>query len=642
MQLVKTFIIISLFIITQANASDLKLIIKEGDVKVRPVNKDSVVMDTTLELNTLDYIATNKGSVAGITSSERVIMQIGEKSCLLIDRDDKTGWKKFYLTKGSLRVYTGDTPYIIKTPTAEIVTFDGICDIHVVKGVSLFAPRKGKGGMVYCVDSVDGVTIDKIAHVDQKGKLNYQPILLAKYSFLMGDNITNKITGSESLTESYRKDFFNRLNVGWTPQDEKDIPIEIRDILVHKLNFTSELIALESSVKIYDHYSEQGQIVRVGSKLLFAQKLFNSQNSNELIPSSLYKYFIDSELTEIFKTKLGIANNTLNRLSPIQKNFVLHFFRQEMIEKLRPKHRIKNGLSVNFREILVYNSNVTQTPDDQVSVSDQDDVSSNSSISVNYAARPGNKGTMITTLNYSELGYFKKLFQTREFSSIGLKLKNKFTFKKKAKLSNLSPSIEYKMDYLNTIQGKYLAFETIDTQLEFIFKPLKNKGRLSDLALIFTSIGSEDRTYKGNSSQKLDALGRKKDTMTPKFLLFFMSMKNFNHFSSKFSTVFNYRNSISKSADLDYSNIRIDSSFSFIFPNWVFTPSFAYSQRDQDNYRTATRKDKIFEYSIGAKRPIFNNKGNFGLTLKSIKQNSNITNLSYSNTQASALFSYKF
>ena len=642
MQLVKKIFAITTLLIANAFASDLNLIIKKGNVKVRPVNKDSVIMDTSLELNTLDYIATNQNSISGITSSERVIMQLGENSCLMIDKNDKTGWKKFYLTKGSLRVYTGDTPFVIKTPTAEIVTFDGICDIHVLKGVSLIAPRKGKGGMIYCKDSVDGVTIDKIAHVDQNGKLNYQPILLAKYSFLMGDNITNEITESESLTESYRNDFFKRLNIGWTSQNEKEIPIEIRDILVHKLNFTSELIALESSVKIYDHYSEQGEIVRKGSKLLFAQKLFNSQNSNELIPIALHKYFIKSELTDVFKTKLDIANNALNRLSPIQKNFVLHFFRQEMIGKLRPKHRIKNGLKVSFKEILVYNSNVTQTPDDQVTVSDQDDISANSSINVNYTARPGNKGTLSTTFKYSELGYFKKLFQTREYSNLGLKLKNKFTFKKKARLSNLTPSVEYKMDFLNTVQGKYLAFETLDTQLEFIFKPIRGSGQLSDLALFFTSIGAEDRTYKGNKSQKLDALGKKKDTLTPKLILFFMSMKSYSHFSSKFTTVLNYRNSISKSADLDYTNLRFDSSFSFIFPNWTFTPSFALSQRDQDNYRTSTRTDKVYEYSIGAKRPIFNNKCNFGLTLKSITQNSNITNLNYSNNQVSALFNYKF
>jgi hypothetical protein len=641
MQLVK-YLSFILFITYHCYANDLTLVITSGSSKVKPLNKDSVVMNANVKLNTLDYISTNLGSISGIKEKNNILVQIGEKSDIMIDRNDKTGWRKFYLTRGSLRVYTGKEPIVIKTPTSEIVTFDGILDVHVIKGVTLIAPRKGKGGMVYCDDSVNEITIENIAHVNQNGVYHKHPLLAAKYTFLMGDNVTKEISESKSLTQPYRIDFYKRLNIGWKSRADQDIPSEIQDIIVHELNFDSEIIALESSVKLYDHYSDQGDLIRKGSKLLFAQKLFSSENNNELIPSDLFKYFNESELTDVFKIKIEIANNSLNRLSPIQKNFVLHFFRQEMIEKLRPKHKVKERLKFDFREIVVYNTNVTQTPEEDIAVSDTEDISSNTSFNLSYSARPGNKGVLIGNLKYTEIGYFKKSNQTREFSNIAFKLKNKFTFKKKAKLSNFSPSIQYKLDYLNTIQGKYLAFETLDVQLEMILKPFQGKGRFSDLGLLFLSLGFEDRSYKGSDVLRLDSLGREKDTFTPKFVLFYMTMKSFKYFTSKFTNVLNYRNAKSNSKDLEYNNIRYDASFNMIFPIWTISPAFAFSQRDQDSYRTQSRKDKIYEYSIGVKRPIFNKKGSFGLTLKSIDQSSNVTDKNYTNNQFSALFSYKF
>lgn len=633
---------ILVFLTTSVYASFGNLVIKKGSVDVRSKDMSLTTFDKTVKLRELDYFKTSQASIAGLELNNQLTMLLGESTNAMINHPDKTGWKSIYLIEGAVRVFSEDASYLVQTPTTEVVTFKGVTDIYCHQGVTLIIPHSGQGAMVYCSTAVDGVEIENMGHVNQKGAFEVINDYGAFFKYVKGEDLTLEYKQIKALQKNTRAELYERLNIGYKEPIPVEIPVYVRDLLVEQLYFDTELIALESSMRVYDHYDQQASILRKGSSILFGQRLFASENNTQLIPEDLYKYFEQGVITEVFKEKLALANEALEQLTPIQRNFVIHFFRQQIVSKCKPQHHLKNGFKASFREIFVYNSNVTNTPDDQVSVSDKDDVSSNTNLTLRYNTRPWNWGVGSAVFQYTDQGYFKKIFQTREFNNYSIKLQNNLSFKKKAKISSFTPSLEYKIDYLNTANGKYRAFDTLKLDLQTVLKPLKNWSRYSDLGIVFISLGAEDRAYKGDASLRFDFNNLKKDTLTPFATLFFMSMKGFDSHKGKFSSVLNYRQSISDSNELDYGSLRLDLSYGIILDTWTVTPSLAYSNRAQSNYVGSKRNDDTFEYGCSFKRQVFKKSSDINLGYKFIEQNSNLNNFVYDNHQVSLTFNHAF
>lgn len=613
----------------------------KGQAELRSKNEGFKACRSKTKLKDLDIIRTHIGSVSGFKFSDESFIEVGEGTTVMLDRNDRSGWNKVFILKGSLRVMAS-RQCVVKTPTSEIIAFTGMTDVHVEQGGAIVVPRSGQGAMVYCEDRVEGVSLGSYGFINQKSHFEIQNTSKIDYKFLVGEKLSQKISGARAVRSKYRQDLFEFLNIQWKPDSEVILPTEVNDILDHKLNFKTEIYALESSADIYDHYVGQSQFLKEGRELLFAQQLFESQDAQHLIPHSLRKHFVNNEVVKHFFYKIDKADNALNKLSPIQKNFVIYFFRQQFIEDLVPKHHFRDGFGFRFREILVHNSNVTQTPDGQNTVSDKDGLSLNSQLKLSYTGRERLIGRPSFELQLTDLGYFKKAFQTREYSTISLELKNKFKFKRKAKLNAFTPILNVQSTYLNTSSGKYYAFTTYQPKFDIIFKPLKNLGSISDITLIFTSLGLELRKYSGGDSKEKDLAGNRKDTNAPNFTLFLLSMKKWSNYLSKTTLAFNYKLNDSDSPELDYDNLRIDFAYEIPMEVWTIIPSYAYSYRDQDSYAGAAREDKTHEVGFTVKRKIFNDEGGFGLSYRYIDQKSNQSSFVYQNDQVSANFSYQF
>ncbi|MBF0198750.1 MAG: hypothetical protein HQL32_13620 [Planctomycetes bacterium] len=605
-----------------------KLIPSESGSTLRSGTKMTEKISAPVAVNYGDVVQVGSGD-ASLEFNDGAKLLLGQDSLFVIDQD-LTGWNTIDLLKGSLDIAPTDKKVMIKTPSSEVVLFSGQTKVYTQGAGTVVIPQTGPGAMIYSADGVKTICCEQYATIDQHGRL---------YIFVKDANIAS---GPKTLGVGEREKLFQSLKLDREVEVPAFMPDEVRDLLFARLNFSGSIVALESSSEIFDYYHEESELVEEGRELIFAQDLFSAKDNSVLMPESVLNHFADNENAKRFLKMTDRANKSLDELSAREKNFVIFFFRQKIVESLTPKYQVKDGFSASFKELIVFNSNVTQLADGQVAISETDGVSASSSLKLKYDARDYFWGKPSFQLRVSDVGYFKKVFQDREYTSFKFKIRNKLKLSKDKYVSSITPSLSVREDYLNAENSKYHGFTTYNGAVEVLLRPWKNLGHLSDVALLFISAGVEMRAYGGPDARQVDNFDNSKDSTSPKASLIFLNMKKWKKYQSKSTLIMSYKKPSSDAPDYQYTNLRFDLSYDMIFPVWTIIPSYAYGIRDQDEYNKSPREDDIHEFGLAFRRRIFKDKGGVGLGLRHIVQSSSRETFEYDNDQVSFNFSYSF
>lgn len=639
MSLVNQLFLVILFTLTvclHTLCADIDLAIDQGEVKVQSVGKGPVDVKGYVKLSRGDRITTPDSVVANLHFSTGVGGALGEQTTLTVEDKDATGWEKVYLFRGSIKGFGSDFPLVVKTPSTEVYVFHGSTYVYVDQGVTLVIPTEKQGAMVSSSKQVSAIERGEIGIVAQNGDFRKVKNTLPQPNDLLKQqgNIVQ-----HQLSKNYLDAVYELLKIKVTP----DVKIQQRILeeKKFKLFFVSPRDALEQITAIYHEHTHKNSMLEEGMELLFAQELFKSRIYNRIIPDDLISYYVmGDDLKELF-IKLRVAEKELAKFKPRQIRVVLSIFRSQLVNRLLPKEKIKPKFSWNVREVLAYNSNVTQTPDGQQNVSLNDDITATTILGLTYTGKPRNIGQASIKFGYTDIAHFDESFATRELTSLNLTIKDKYKFKGKRLISSLSPQIAYTKNFLHTATGRVNAFDSMSPQLQMVYKRVNELFAWSDYMIMIHTMGIELRDYRGATSR--DFRNEEKDIKAPFTTFMILNLKRFESHMAKTTVILNAKKFDSFSRELDYKNYRINLSHSVVLPRITFEGNYSYSVRRQPEYLfVGARNDTSSTFGFGGKIRVLSRKGTLGVNFKRTVQNSNQNNFDYDSNQSSVYFSYKF
>lgn len=636
MQLVKKVIVIVLllFFIQISSYADNQLVVKEGAVDVQPLGKAVAVYKESIQLEVHDKVEVPSGALVDLHMSSGVGGVIGEESIFLIDEKDSTQWDKLILVKGSGKFFGSSAPVFVKTPVSNCFVFNGACIIMVDQGVTLVCPIEEQGVMLTTKGVVLGIEPGYLGIIGKDGSVSEIKQELPPLDYVEKDQIEYSM-----LSKKYRDDVFAYFKILIKPDDS--LSRRAAELRRYTVNFNSPLDALEKISEIYYYYSRKHSLLMEGKELLFYQLLSNSRDFDTIIPNEVVKLFEKNKENQLLFNKLKVAEKELARFSSRQRYLVIRLFRKQAIQNLLPRLKIKENLSYSIREVLAYNSNVTQTPDGQQVVSDTDDFSATTILGMTYTDRKRNFGEASIKLGYTDIAYFKDEFTNREFTSVSITLKDKLKLSDSKIFSAVTPQVSYSKNYLNTDLGRYNAFDVSTPQFQFVFKRINKPWRFSDYIIFIKTIGVEFKDYLGVG--EIDNRGYNKDVVAPFITLMGINLKRFDSFMLRSSLLINGKKFDSSSNELDYKSLRITLTNSFVLPRITCDVIYGYSSRSQPIYLgVGKRSDRTHSLSLGGKIRVLQNRGTFGAIYKRAIQNSNLNLFEYDSNQSSIYFSYRF
>ena len=299
-------------------------------------------------------------------------------------------------------------------------------------------------------------------------------------------------------------------------------------------------------------------------------------------------------------------------------------------------------VDLSLNQAINFDENLTQLPDGEISVSDQDGGQSTTTLNFAFHKIPKKKEKVLKVqLDLGNTRYFDKGFATRNSQNVTFGINKPFEQSKKSKFLGLSIKALFRTDLLYAFGKKEKAFETLTVGVLGVFKPIKaKKKKFADIYVPAIGLDIESRDFK--QAYGVDGLGNSKDSLTPSALLIFMAMKKYKRFSTQSMFMMNIRNTISDSKDSEYLSIRTGLTYTLKFKKFNLIPDVSVTIRDQKSYQNAARDDTNYATGLAYQRIFNKKKTSLKAHLKYNTQTSNLTAFKYNNTGISISGKHKF
>lgn len=407
----------------------------------------------------------------------------------------------------------------------------------------------------------------------------------------------------------------------------------------------AEAFDTDNRYEILDELEESFRTIRekkwvkneTKDQLILAQKLFEMKSTDEgLIPSTM-----NPHLQKDYLDSLRRADSELEMegFLPEDRLVIRESIHRDVVAELLRRINSEKRFSFSLRDALLHNSNITQTPESTVEVSNAGGTLMNAAVSARYTGRSEPFGKPSVGLEYALSEYRHDRFANRDSKSATLSLNDKFIVRKSG-ISFFSFGADLRADYLRSF-GKYsYAFTTYVPKLELMLAPFAPKDgsrgkKLSDLFFTFLSVGDEIRDYTG--VHEIDsANGRKKDSNTPFLTLIFLSLKTWKSHPSRTSLSIMFRNQTSDSNEFAYSYYRLGLGYTVPWPKWSVGAEIAYSVREQDSYHDSERNDTTWEPRANLSAKLYKEILSMNMYYTEVHQRSNRSDYNYLSRQVSA------
>ena len=371
-------------------------------------------------------------------------------------------------------------------------------------------------------------------------------------------------------------------------------------------------------------------LLEKGRELLLAQELMGLANDVPILPPELRRHFLENAKTDQMFDALMLWEQQLKSFNEEDRRYVAFFVRQALAEELMSKNRTSVAWSGKVRATALHNSNVNETADGLTVVSERAGQSLSSSLRLDYAGRRMDWGTPTVEFNYLDKTFFDRSFEDREYSQASVKPKATYEISSKnSPISKVSPGINVGSEFVNSSQGRNFQVMSYAPQVEVVFKPKKELGRLSDFLLGFCTIGYEWRDYL--DGQNLDAQRRNKDTYSPFVSGVLVNMVKLGEWTCRETMVLSVKDGDSEAVLQDQFSWSTDLSVEFSKGNWGIKPSYAYREKSYSN----GRDDRKTEWGSLLTRRVASESLEFQLGYRRTAQRSDLSAMTFADHQFS-------
>lgn len=384
-----------------------------------------------------------------------------------------------------------------------------------------------------------------------------------------------------------------------------------------------QVIHLYSKVLEFHRWDD---LLEKGRGALMAQQLAGLSEHLPMLPSSLDKNFPNKVALGALRADLKKLDNLLSKLSVHDIQAVSFFVRQVMIDGLVSKSNVPMAFSGTYKASLRQQSNVTEAPDGQQLVSEESGVSVNQYLRLGWALRERDWGDPSLELKLSDRRYGDDKFESREYSSLSIKGKLGMDLPgKKRKIQSLTPSLELRFDYVDSMGTRKLNNFTYAPSLDLVFRPLKGLNDWSDLFISFLNVSFEQRLYQPGFD--LGSGLEEKNTFVTGTTWIGVNFDRYKDWRVKEMALLSWKQYRSDDPNLEYLSLSLDLSVAFERGWWTVKPSLAYRQRKQDQFQLRERTDHRGEFGLSFVRKFPQFESSLGLKL--IDQDSDQTSLSF-------------
>lgn len=396
---------------------------------------------------------------------------------------------------------------------------------------------------------------------------------------------------------------------------------------------------LEELERSYRHI-RRDSFVKPNMELLLARELFElSSPEDGLLPESVRTFIAEEKLDEAFVKKIESANLQLQDLSPEDRKFIVDSFHRQMVDDLLEKLHQRKRVLFSLRDKITYDSNVAQTPEALVNISNKDGTNNSASLSMKFEGRDQPYGELSLDLSHKMSEYLDTRFRSRDSKTLSLSLNDKLNLKKGG-INYLQLGVDLRGDWLRSTGNYDYTFTTLTPKVDLMLIPKKEWGRLSDMFITFFSAAFERHTY--TPTYRKDQNGFNKDSNTPSLTMIFMNFKTWTSHASRTTLSLITRNQNSKSDDFTFNYSRVGLAYTLTFPKWSLTPELAVAFRDQEKFLNSKRHDISFEPGINFICQLYKDIADLNAGFKFVDQDSNQQNFEFESSQYSLGINIKF
>lgn len=584
-----------------------------AEVKIHHLNGESSTWSKGFEIREGDLLVSS--SKASEVQVAGVSVTLGEKSSISLERLD------FPKVQAVLEHYEGGLK----------ISSDG--PVHVRAGVVLVRLIDGELEMMKSSRKLTVSLTKGLADVVGKDKIH-------RLKAGEGVSLKDGRLWTLELPESSEEDSWSK--VEFRDKAHADVPTfaqrlqELGQLKEVKAQGVQGLIREYSKALKLNGWLD---LLEKGREQLMAQQLLSLVEAVPILPEDMERHVADRAGFIPLKKDLNILDAALSKMTPADQNTVSFFVRQQMAEQLISKKRVDVALSGFWRSTVRHHSNVTEAPEDQQGVSGESGMAWTNNFKMSWAGRKRDWGSPSVDFRVGDRTFFDDQFQTREYTSVGLKFKNVIERKgKKNRIQKITPSFEIRGDYVNRVDGRDLNNTTYAPAVDLVFAPVKGWGEYSDLFFSFMNLSYSLRAYE--SGFDVGRLGDDKDASTLGLTWIGVNIDRFRDWRVTETVVLGYRTITSDDEDLEYDAMSLDLSAAFRQGLWEVKPSVAYRSRSQDNYLGASRDDDRFEAGLSFTRNFPFLEGATGFRI--VDQDSSQDALNYVDRQWSLGFTKKF
>lgn len=278
---------------------------------------------------------------------------------------------------------------------------------------------------------------------------------------------------------------------------------------------------------------------------------------------------------------------------------------------------------------IQYDDNVTQSPDDQATASNESGVSFSPSLNLGYAFKKINSRQFKLGLQAGITEYDDSQFKTRETRNVGMSGSLEFTRLPWERIAFVKPELRYRLDWLNDGSQQEIGFETLSLGVQVMSKPWLKKHRLSEAFILLGIVSLDLRDYK--NFLELGSRGDKRDAQVKNLTLLAVNIAKLWKLEHRSTMLLNVGFSDSDDPNQDYFSHRFSYQHMMYKDKWSFGPKLTYAHRDQDDYDAAPRRDNSYEVRAEGKYQ-WKPQLNLGLSVGYKKQDSTNLDFDYDNT----------
>ncbi|MBF0244085.1 MAG: hypothetical protein HQL31_02270 [Planctomycetes bacterium] len=373
--------------------------------------------------------------------------------------------------------------------------------------------------------------------------------------------------------------------------------------------------------------------IKPGEAHAMANALLELDPSKPLADETFFAPFFQGDLSSPLKALIAEARRELELLPTEERISRTAQLYRELSDNLRSIATERKVLTFRASLTETRDSNITQTPDGEPSVSNRRGSFNDSKASLSSESRDlGAMGILAADFSLGQTHHWGSGFSNRNSQNAALTITNRRETKTRY-LMTTNYSLGLRSDFLYTTGTREQSFLTWTPGTLLVFNPVQKKKSLFQVFVPVVQAGFEIRDYTG--SDKIDALGQSKDTLTPNVTAILMALGRYKEADHRAMMLLNLRSSSSDSPDLENLSLRWGLSWTSQFHGWTMTPDLAYAQRDQNNYQGQARTDRAFEIGWVCKKEFQKGRLELNSLLRYTEQHSNIPTFVYENTRFS-------